>query len=89
MWKIYSRFPGSKKFNSFSIVSYKQEMRKSLLQSPVTEKKQTVFERNINMSILSIGYNAHSCMPSPLAIDPISVQSCVFVYSEPIEIVWL
>ena len=28
----------------------------------------------------------HSCMPSPIAPDPIRVQPCV--YSEPIGIVW-
>ena len=30
----------------------------------------------------------HSCMLSPLASDPMRVQSCVCCLSEPIEIVW-
>ena len=30
----------------------------------------------------------HSSMPSPLAPNPIRVQSSIVVYSEPIEIAW-
>ena len=46
--------------------------------------KNHIYDKHIITFVIT----SHSSMPSPLAPDPIRVQSCVWCHSEPIKIAW-